>query len=259
MKMQGVSGYYMAPADGYLWLSHKLAPGGNPADGSPEALANHVDQLSVRFIDESEYHENTRLFEGNLLVIPDPRGLEFRHFNGWMAWDASSARNHTEVILQIRQNGAILANLLNREEVQGQASAKGPKPNLDLKCRNAFGKRVSFKWGDWKESNKACLKAYNTEKTHIRDTASAEIWRQIRRHRPYPDDLIYDPCVRSQVDTWPQARFPGRRGLLDPRCPLHRPRRRQVKRHLHAARKKGHPELRDQRRRSEPYLAAERL
>lgn len=76
--------------------------------------------------------------------------------------------------------------------VQGQTSAGASKKNLKIKVKNANGDKVKIKFGDWLENSSITLKAYGSipgnatyfDRTMIREAASLELWRQIRRNSP---------------------------------------------------------------------------
>ncbi|WP_321033038.1 CotH kinase family protein [Raoultella ornithinolytica] len=195
--------FYFRPSENaYLLLNRRGVGSAESASALEQTLNGAFSQLSIEFITDEEYEANTLLDDRRVIAVPEQYGLDIRLINARVPFDRSAARSATKGIIQFWQAGRRLFNLAVDLEIQGQGTASNAsrlKLNHNLDLYNSKGKSVALKIADWRETEKLVLKAYVTERTHLRDTAGAELWRQCRRAHSYPGSLIYGAEVLDQL------------------------------------------------------------
>lgn len=115
---------------------------------------------------------------------------------GTLPTDASDARTPTNVAVSVYEGAMPLFSANASMSIQGQSSATDNKKGYKFKFTNpTTGNKLNLKIGDWFPSAKWDLKGYAVDRTLVRDTISAALWRDIRRTGTFPDNLIAPKSV----------------------------------------------------------------
>lgn len=111
--------------------------------------------------------------------------------NGDWPTDTSDARTATNVAVTVYEGTLPLFSANAAMSIQGQSSATQNKKGYKFKFTNpTTGNKLNIKIGDWFPHSKWDIKGYSVDRTLMRDTLSAALWRNIRRTNPFPDNLI---------------------------------------------------------------------
>ncbi|AXH72295.1 MAG: CotH protein [Caudoviricetes sp.] len=111
--------------------------------------------------------------------------------NGAWPTDTSDARTATNVAVTVYEGALPLFSADAAMSIQGQSSATQNKKGYKFKFTNpTTGNKLQIKIGDWLPSNKWDVKGYAVDRTLVRDTVSAALWRAIRRTGEFPNNLI---------------------------------------------------------------------
>lgn len=125
------------------------------------------------------------------LVLDKPNAPWRVVVGGAFPTDASDARTPVDVAVSVYEGGIPLFSANAEMSIQGQSSATDNKKGYKFKFTNpATGNKLNLKIGDWLPSNKWDVKGYAVDRTLVRDTVSAALWRNIRRTASFPDNLI---------------------------------------------------------------------
>lgn len=147
--------------------------------------------------------------------IPTPTGQLRMVLTGNLP---ASSTDSTNMLCAVMQGENLLFRCAASVSWQGQSSVNNPKHNLNLKLTNeTTGDDFYVKVGSWVPDKKIDLKAYgdqsydvsgNFDRSMIRDTTAAKLWRSIRHASFFPDSLIapfsalaYDSAVNNGVNS----------------------------------------------------------
>ena len=133
------------------------------------------------------------------ISVPRPTCMMRMIYAGDLPVNAGLAQATTgECALMIGDNAVFRA--VCSVQLQGQSSLADIKKGYKFTFTNESGDDLEIQVGSWVPTTKIDMKAYgtgpalsgygNADRTMIRDTSAAQLWRNIRKHGVYPDNMI---------------------------------------------------------------------
>lgn len=141
------------------------------------------------------YEDNYKVTDKTLIHIPDTKGITFN----FLEVVGTSLLTVNYGVLQIKQNGRVIAVLAVKTENQGQSSSGYARKNINIEFLNSKGDDVYIKFGSYPEEAEVVLKSYlQSDKGNFKDSISAEMWHEIRNQSltriggAFPDSVFSD-------------------------------------------------------------------
>lgn len=155
-------------------------------------LKDHFDH-SIYEITQSEFEEFTRPYSLEFLDLPDDGTINFNFLS-------RMGQSEVESVVQIRTGETVVATIRAITANQGQSSLLYPKKNVNFEFLSRSGKDLYLRFGDKIEEPEMVTKSYfGSDRSHIADSASADIWHEMRTFKPYPAEGVIPKSVLSNV------------------------------------------------------------
>ncbi|MCO9048746.1 CotH kinase family protein [Acinetobacter sp. UC24323] len=193
--------YFSPETDGVVYLNSRTANRNNEdgtlnlarvftddttTGGSNLQIAQY--QLDIVEVSEAEYLANTTIFKGTSLNVPVDNAITIKFLSG-ISGDAVAGEMRS--VVQICSAGQPVATLNCVTANQGQSTAYAYKRNINIEFFNDKWKNVYVCFGDNFEESEIVLKSNSgTDLAQVRDAFGNEIWRRIRRARPFGDNTL---------------------------------------------------------------------
>lgn len=159
------------------------------------SLINKNYKPSIETLTQAEYEDNYKVTDKTLIHIPDTKGITFN----FLEVVGTSLVTANYGVLQIKQNGRVVAVVAAKTENQGQSSANYARKNINIEFLNSEGDDVYIKFGSYPEEAEVVLKSYLlSDKGNFKDSISAEIWHEVRNQSltriggAFPDSVFSD-------------------------------------------------------------------
>lgn len=193
--------YFSPEEDGVVYLNSETANrvnadsslniprifSGDTTTGASNLVAMQY-QLEIVEVTEAEYLANTTIFKGTSLRVPVDNALTIKFLSGI---SGDYLFGEMKSIVQICHAGKAIATLNCATANQGQSTAYAYKRNINLEFFNDKWENVYISFGDNFEETEIVLKSNSgTDLAQVRDAVGAEIWRKLRRDRPFGENFI---------------------------------------------------------------------
>ncbi len=176
---QGAQFYFEAPADGYI-----IVPSVYNDIYAPES--NH----SIVELTNDQWNREAVPTNQTVVYLPETPALRINLANVLLPYD-STKETTVRGLAQFKLGDQILNTVNCDFTVQGIGSATLPKKNWDMDYLNQDGSdSIEVKIGDWLAQDNLVLKGQGVDATHFRNEANYELWVAMRKHEPYPYNMI---------------------------------------------------------------------
>lgn len=119
----------------------------------------------------------------SIIRIPETGGITFN----FCTTNSISLDAGVWSLMQILQNGKVLAVFNALTNNQGQSTANSIRKNVNIELYNDKYQEVSIQFGDYLEQSEFVLKSYlSFDKGHFKDISSSDFYYALRNAEPYP-------------------------------------------------------------------------